>query len=785
MKKVVVLALLLFVCVGSLFAQEDDKRKKKSITDSLFRIDQVDVMQKKKRIDLLGLDVPLRFVPITVSKLSSQMLDRKGIVDLMDAVKFLPGIVAKDKQYGQFQQFSIRGQGSAVVMIDGIRDERTLNNNVPYGDLAAVESIELLKGPAAILAGHSAMGGVLNIVRKKASPDFSANARISYGSWDERRATLGFGGKLVGPLEYRANINYSTGDGWREVNANRFSVYGVLGADLGKWGRIDVTGSYADDDYTTEIGAAPVMPGDMFYVDGDKPYALKGDRHPEADYREVYNDFANNYMKRKVWDMSVSYVYQITDWMKLKERFSYFHSDLDYHCIEGLSYRTSKDPIYKWYYYKSEDEKVYVDLDTVQRGNAARQNPLNFNPDHKNVNNTIELTGKFETGSVLHNYTLGWTYNCFDFAQYNGYGDDDLWGPGLDALLPVRDPHIVQGWWDTKVSAVSLRTERTHGIYLHDVIEFNDKWKMMASGRVDLYSRKTSSATIDDGKQKYETKNRKEWKEVETSAFTYRVGVMYFPMPELSFYGSISSYFNPVTTTYSPTVMYLDRKGNEFNPDEDGGEVFKPEKGYSTEVGVRYTLNEMVDINASVFYIRKYNIVKSLGDTTVLVDGVATEKSIRGQVGRADSRGFDIEVVVRPLPTLQVTGGLGWSDYRLREIAESGRFSKYKEQNKNVRATGVPRTTFYAYADYTIPRGVLKNLSFHLSGNFKDKVFRNIDNRLYDPALWLMDAGIFYMIKNHVTLALNVNNLFDKEYFERTTIMAKPRNYQASVSYTF
>ena len=79
-----------------------------------------------------------------------------------------------------------------------------------------------------------------------------------------------------------------------------------------------------------------------------------------------------------------------------------------------------------------------------------------------------------------------------------------------------------------------------------------------------------------------------------------------------------------------------------------------------------------------------------------------------------------------------------------------------------------------------IPKGIFKNLSFHLSGNFKDKVFRNIDNRLYDPALWLMDAGIFYTIKNHVTLALNVNNLFDKEYFERTTILGKPRNYQAS-----
>jgi|GEM_PF-4382683 len=76
MKKVVVLALLLFVCVGSLLAQENDKRTKKSITDSLFRIEQVNVMEKKKKIDLLGLDVPLRFVPITVSKLSDAGSER-------------------------------------------------------------------------------------------------------------------------------------------------------------------------------------------------------------------------------------------------------------------------------------------------------------------------------------------------------------------------------------------------------------------------------------------------------------------------------------------------------------------------------------------------------------------------------------------------------------------------------------------------------------------------------------------------------------------------------------
>lgn len=46
----------------------------------------------------------------------------------------------------------------------------------PFGDLSSVESIEVLKGAAAVLSGHSVMGGVINIVRKKAVPDFTAGA---------------------------------------------------------------------------------------------------------------------------------------------------------------------------------------------------------------------------------------------------------------------------------------------------------------------------------------------------------------------------------------------------------------------------------------------------------------------------------------------------------------------------------------------------------------------------------------------------------------------------------
>lgn len=260
MKKVVVFVLLTLVCAGSLFAQEADKqKKKKSITDSLFHIEQVDVLQKKNHADVMGLNVPLRFIPIDLIKLPAELLDRKGITEWTDAVRFLPGVRMSD-QGGLWKRFYVGGSNMpAVLMIDGIRDDRQSINTFPLGDLASAESIEVLRGPAAILAGYGAMGGVINVVRKKLSPDFFANARFSYGRWDVKKVTLGFGGTLAGPVEFLANLHYATYGGWRRMSPERLSGMAALGATLGK-NRIDLTFGFQNDHYTVELGAAPYMP---------------------------------------------------------------------------------------------------------------------------------------------------------------------------------------------------------------------------------------------------------------------------------------------------------------------------------------------------------------------------------------------------------------------------------------------------------------------------------------------------------------------------------------------
>ena len=68
----------------------------------------------------------------------------------------------------------------------------------------------------------------MNIVRKSPSEKQSVNARLAYGSYENKEATLGMGGKLVGPVNYYANVNFSDQEGWRDNGNRRFSGYLAL-----------------------------------------------------------------------------------------------------------------------------------------------------------------------------------------------------------------------------------------------------------------------------------------------------------------------------------------------------------------------------------------------------------------------------------------------------------------------------------------------------------------------------------------------------------------------------
>lgn len=170
----------------------------KSMTDTVYSIKEVGgtgCIQKK--VEIGKLNVPLQYLPMSVSTVSYKDLEIRGISNIEDAVKFLPG-VRMNTSYGTFQTLYVRGMTYTPIMIDGVRDERTMINSYPFSDLTNVESMELLKGPASVLYGHSVLGGVLNIVRKSPTSQTVVNMKMSYGSWNNKQANMDFGGNLAG-----------------------------------------------------------------------------------------------------------------------------------------------------------------------------------------------------------------------------------------------------------------------------------------------------------------------------------------------------------------------------------------------------------------------------------------------------------------------------------------------------------------------------------------------------------------------------------------------------------
>lgn len=779
----------------ALIAQAQEKKTYTNFADTTFNLQEVVVhTNRKARPQVTKLDVPMKYLPLSVNSLEAGSLEIRGIRNIQEATRFMPGIRIQTS-YGAFQQISVRGFDHAVMMVDGIRDERSaINNSYPIPDLSSVESIELLKGPASVLYGHSAVGGILNIVRKAPSERPTVNARLAYGSFENKEATLGMGGKLVGPVNYYANVNYADQEGWRDNGNRRFSGYLALSAQITPDDRLEIRSGFNRDFYGTEIGLPPIMSSDIYNTTDDQLYLHKNDMLPGLDREARYNN-ESDFMKNYGWNISGQYTHQFSEGMKLTDRLSFSADDINYFGTETLDYLESDEPIYDHYYWKGPDEKRYICLDTVYLSY-----PLRFSHIAKTVSNSLELSGHFQTGEVKHNYMGGYAFVALNRNSYTGYNlGDDVQGPGLYSHVSVYDPHSM-GYMTSKFSKATVTHHYANSLYLQDLLELGERWKVLAALRADFFRYLSASADTPTGKREYESHGS--FNRIRNKALTYRLGAVYLPHPNTSLYASFATFFKPIRTFYQDNVVYVDANGERFTPTRNE-EVFKPEKGYQAEVGIKYDLNQLLHANASLFYIRKMNSTTTLSNNYEMeVDGQPVTGRVIGQVGTQDSKGFDFDVTLTPTPTLALTIGYGLNDSKIRRMKEIkdpelaaavyGNDPQASKDNLNSQEgnwqANVPNQTFYAYGSYTIPRGVLRDLEFHLSSSYTGKVYRDAANSTWFDPYWITDLGASYTINGHTRLTVNINNLFDNSYYNQALgnqlVPSMPRNFQVAISYT-
>jgi hemoglobin/transferrin/lactoferrin receptor protein len=112
-------------------------------------------------------------VPVSVTVVDEQEIQRNPAMDVPTLLATVPGVEVH-AQVGT-RRVLIRGMTGSrtLILVDGVKQPelRGIDGSFYNIDPANIERIEVIKGPASVLYGSDAVGGVVNIITKKSGPD--------------------------------------------------------------------------------------------------------------------------------------------------------------------------------------------------------------------------------------------------------------------------------------------------------------------------------------------------------------------------------------------------------------------------------------------------------------------------------------------------------------------------------------------------------------------------------------------------------------------------------------
>jgi len=155
--------------------------------------------------------------PASVDVISREQIESRGDASVLQAITRAPGISAMPHPGNGNSALSSRGftdSASVMRLYDGLRQYGGVGVTFPF-DTWSVQSIEVLRGPASVIYGDGAIGGVVNVIPKKPTRGPIENEiQATLGTQDTARLGLGSGGALSDTLSYRLDLSGNYTDGW-------------------------------------------------------------------------------------------------------------------------------------------------------------------------------------------------------------------------------------------------------------------------------------------------------------------------------------------------------------------------------------------------------------------------------------------------------------------------------------------------------------------------------------------------------------------------------------------
>ena len=222
--------------------------------------------------------VPAEQIGTSVTVVTGDDLRKQNVRHAAEALRALPGVqVSSSGTVGSLTQIRIRGaEGRHTrVIIDGIEANTTKDGEFDFSNLLAedIERIEVIRGPMSAVYGSGALGGVINIVTRKAKGPLSLTVRAEAGSYGTRdiAARLAAGGEqgyISISAQGRRIDGFNIAPLGAETDDTRIAnVALAAGLRLAPTARLDVTLRHSDkraqyDDFGAVLTRTPFLTAD-------------------------------------------------------------------------------------------------------------------------------------------------------------------------------------------------------------------------------------------------------------------------------------------------------------------------------------------------------------------------------------------------------------------------------------------------------------------------------------------------------------------------------------------
>jgi len=612
--------------------------------------------------------------------MNAEQIKAQGLKSVGDIIDYTPGVINSQGE-GHRDAAVIRGVRTTQDFYrDGVRDDIQY-----YRPLYNIEQVEIIRGPDALLSGFGGGYGLINRVSKKGKigEDFLVLSG-SIDTFGETNVQLDKNFNLNDSSAFRVNLFMENLENHRDFYyGDSFGVNPVLNYDLGDGATLHLSYEYLDQER---------------FIDRGIPTA---NGKPVEAYKDiVFGDATENFSTHEAHIFRAIFEHNVAD--SLKGRLAVSHSSHDklYQNIYASSYTAGASV-------------VTIDgyKDTTKRSTGIL---------------SYDISGEFETGSIVHNISAGVQYLDTD-------NDNDRYNTNWDQtnddneIFNIARPLNLSGGYGVNSSgnatfnrgyagANSALNDRTFAeidvlsLYLNDEIAINDSLNLLLGVRFDdmrfdVVDAKTAANSGDD-------------RDFTTSP---RAGLTFDVTNEAMLYAAYSETFAP-------------KAGDQYAKLGSSDSKLDPNTFENIEFGVKYDLPIGLTLNAAYFEVQANKPVDN-------GDGTSSEE---------ESEVTGVE--------LQITGSLTDKWY-----LTAGYTSLDAKDKNGGRLKEAPENVFSLWNNYLVSDRLAVNLGII----YQDESYLKSTSAGSPvlPDYTRVDIGASYGLTENTRVRLHVENVFDELYF--------------------